>query len=40
MSARIATEFRQHFKRDIVIDMFCYRRTATTSRTSRCSPSR
>ncbi|MBL0901027.1 MAG: 2-oxoglutarate dehydrogenase E1 component, partial [Reyranella sp.] len=24
--ARIATEFRQHFKRDIVIDMFCYRR--------------
>ena len=23
---RIATEFRQHFKRDIVIDMFCYRR--------------
>src|SRR6187399_671925 len=25
-SSRIATEFRQHFKRDIVIDMFCYRR--------------
>jgi 2-oxoglutarate dehydrogenase E1 component len=24
--ARIATEFRQRFKRDIVIDMFCYRR--------------
>ncbi len=24
--ARIATEFRQKFKRDIVIDMFCYRR--------------
>jgi 2-oxoglutarate dehydrogenase E1 component len=24
--ARIATEFRQHFKRDIVLDMFCYRR--------------
>ncbi|MFZ5784461.1 MAG: 2-oxoglutarate dehydrogenase E1 component [Pseudomonadota bacterium] len=24
--ARIATEYRQHFKRDIVIDMFCYRR--------------
>ena len=24
--ARIATEFRQHFKRDVVIDMFCYRR--------------
>jgi 2-oxoglutarate dehydrogenase E1 component len=24
--SRIATEFRQHFKRDIVIDMFCYRR--------------
>ncbi|HZP98577.1 MAG TPA: 2-oxoglutarate dehydrogenase E1 component [Reyranella sp.] len=23
---RIATEFRQRFKRDIVIDMFCYRR--------------
>ena len=23
---RIATEYRQHFKRDIVIDMFCYRR--------------
>jgi len=25
-ACRIATEFRQHFKRDIVIDMFCYRR--------------
>src|SRR5260221_2178740 len=25
-ASRIATEFRQHFKRDIVIDMFCYRR--------------
>lgn len=24
--ARIATEFRQKFKKDIVIDMFCYRR--------------
>jgi 2-oxoglutarate dehydrogenase E1 component len=24
--ARIATEYRQHFKRDIVVDMFCYRR--------------
>ena len=24
--ARIATEFRQKFKRDVVIDMFCYRR--------------
>jgi len=24
--SRIATEYRQHFKRDIVIDMFCYRR--------------
>jgi len=24
--SRIAVEFRQHFKRDIVIDMFCYRR--------------
>jgi len=24
--ARIATEFRQRFKRDVVIDMFCYRR--------------
>ncbi len=24
--ARIATEFRQEFKRDVVIDMFCYRR--------------
>ena len=24
--ARIATEFRQEFKKDIVIDMFCYRR--------------
>ena len=24
--ARIATEFRQTFKRDVVIDMFCYRR--------------
>jgi 2-oxoglutarate dehydrogenase E1 component len=24
--ARIATEYRQRFKRDIVIDMFCYRR--------------
>ena len=26
MSSRIATEFRQQFKSDIVIDMFCYRR--------------
>ena len=26
MSRDIATEFRQRFKRDIVIDMFCYRR--------------
>jgi 2-oxoglutarate dehydrogenase E1 component len=25
-ASRIATEFRQHFKRDIVVDMFCYRR--------------
>jgi 2-oxoglutarate dehydrogenase E1 component len=25
-TCRIATEYRQHFKRDIVIDMFCYRR--------------
>jgi 2-oxoglutarate dehydrogenase E1 component len=25
-TARIATEYRQRFKRDIVIDMFCYRR--------------
>ncbi|MBK8174983.1 MAG: 2-oxoglutarate dehydrogenase E1 component [Rhodospirillales bacterium] len=24
--ARIATEFRQEFKRDVVVDMFCYRR--------------
>jgi 2-oxoglutarate dehydrogenase E1 component len=24
--ARIATEFRQRFKRDVVIDMYCYRR--------------
>ncbi|HKV15459.1 MAG TPA: 2-oxoglutarate dehydrogenase E1 component, partial [Reyranella sp.] len=25
-ACRIATEFRQRFKRDIVVDMFCYRR--------------
>src|SRR5262249_15734402 len=24
--ARIATEFRQQFKKDVVVDMFCYRR--------------
>jgi 2-oxoglutarate dehydrogenase E1 component len=24
--ARIATEFRQRFKRDVILDMFCYRR--------------
>jgi 2-oxoglutarate dehydrogenase E1 component len=24
--ARIATEFRQHFKKDVIVDMFCYRR--------------
>ncbi len=24
--ARIATEYRQEFKHDVVIDMFCYRR--------------
>ena len=24
--ARIATDFRQQFKQDVVIDMFCYRR--------------
>jgi 2-oxoglutarate dehydrogenase E1 component len=24
--ARIATEFRQHFRKDVVIDMWCYRR--------------
>ena len=26
MSPRIATEFRQRFKKDVVVDMFCYRR--------------
>ncbi len=25
-ASRIATEFRQHFNKDVVIDMFCYRR--------------
>jgi 2-oxoglutarate dehydrogenase E1 component len=38
--AKIATEFRQRFQKPVVIDMFCYRRTATTNRTSRRSPSR
>ena len=38
--ARIATEFRFRFKRDVVIDMYCYRRQGTTRRTNRPSPSR
>ena len=25
-AARVATEFRQKFNKDVVIDMFCYRR--------------
>ena len=39
-AAKVATEFRQKFGKDVVIDIFCYRRLATTRATSPCSPTR
>ena len=37
--ARMAIEFRQKFHKPVVIDMFCFRFTATTRATNRLSPS-
>ena len=39
-AAKVATEYRQQFQRPVVIDMFCYRRLATTKAMSPRSPSR
>jgi 2-oxoglutarate dehydrogenase E1 component len=39
-AAKVATEFRQTFRKPVVIDMFCYRRFGHNEATSRRSPSR
>jgi 2-oxoglutarate dehydrogenase complex dehydrogenase (E1) component-like enzyme len=39
-AAKVATEFRQKFAKDVVLDVFCYRGSATTKATTRPSPSR
>lgn len=36
----LAMDFRREFQRDVVIDMYCFRRAATTRPTNRRSPSR
>ena len=39
-ACRLAVEYRKTFHRDVVIDMWCYRRLATTKATNPSSPSR
>jgi 2-oxoglutarate dehydrogenase E1 component len=39
-ACKLAIDYRQTFGRDIVIDMWCYRRLVTMKATSPVSPSR